>query len=305
MPEQFCDAGDGITLCYETFGDPGDPPLLLIMGLASQMIAWNEGFCEMLAERGFYVIRFDNRDVGLSTRMDYRAPTTLQLALRRFHPRQYLLSDMARDTVGLLDCLGLESVHVAGASMGGMIAQTLAIEHPERVRSLVSMMSNTGRRRAGQPALHVYLHFLRRPPTSREATVSQLLTLFRMVGSRGRLRDLDEIRDRVERSFDRAHDPAGAARQLAAILASGSRHRRLAEVRVPTTVIHGTADRLVRPSGGRATADAIPGAELILFKDMGHDLPRLLWPRLTVAIADTAARAGAELRPLEVEATAG
>lgn len=297
MSEQFCDVGNGVTLCYETFGDSDDPPLLMIMGLASQMVVWNEDFCQMLVDSGFYVIRFDNRDVGLSTHMDYPAPTTLQLARRRFHPEQYLLRDMARDTAGLLDGLGLEAAHVVGASMGGMIAQTLAIEHPERVRSLVSIMSNTGSRRTGQPAFRVYRHFLRRPPRNRKAAVAQMLTLFRMVGSRGELRDLDEVRARVERSYDRAHDPKGASRQLAAILASGSRRQRLAEVRVPTTVIHGTVDRLVRPSGGQATAAAIPDAELIMIENMGHDLPRPLWPRFCDAIAGTAARAGAQVTP--------
>ena len=245
----------------------------------------------MLVERRFHVIRFDNRDVGLSTQMDFPPPSTLELARRRFHPRQYLLRDKARDTAGLLDGLGIGSAHVVGASMGGMIAQTLAIEYPDRVRSMVSMMSNTGSRRSGQPALGVYRHFLRRVPNDREAAVAQLVALFRMVGSRGRLRDLDEIRERVERSYDRAYTPAGGARQLAAILASGSRQHLLPQINVPTTVIHGTADRLVRPSGGRATAAAIPGAELIMIKDMGHDLPRPLWPRFVEAIASTAARA--------------
>lgn len=294
MAEQFCDVGNGVTLCYETFGDAARPPLLLIMGLGSQMIVWNEEFCQGLADRGFYVIRFDNRDIGRSTYMDFPPPSTLQLIRRRFHPRQYLLSDMARDTANLLDRLGLDSAHVVGASMGGMIAQTLAIEEPGRVRSLVSIMSNTGSRRSGQPALRVYRHFVNRVPRDRERGVAQLVGLFRMVGSRGELRDLDEVRERVERSFDRAHNPAGTGRQLAAILASGSRRHLLGQIRVPTTVIHGTADRLVRPSGGRATAALIPGAELIMIEDMGHDLPRSLWPRLTDAIAATAVRGGAE-----------
>lgn len=295
MREQFCEVGNGVTLCYETFGDSGNPPLLLVMGLASQMVAWNEKFCEMLVDQGFYVIRFDNRDVGLSTQMDFPPPSPLQLASRRFHPRQYLLTDMARDTVGLLDHLCLESVHLAGVSMGGMISQILAFDYPERVRSLVSIMSNTGSRRSGQPSPGVFMHFLRGVPRNRKIATERLITLFKAIGSRGELRDLDEIRERAEISNQRAYNPAGATRQLAAILASGSRTHRLREIRVPTTVIHGTADRLVRPSGGRATAAAIPGAELIMVKDMGHDLPPLAWPRFTEAITATARRAGETL----------
>lgn len=290
MAEEFCDVGRGITLCYETFGDPSDPTVLLIMGLSSQMIVWDDEFCEKIAAAGHHVVRFDNRDIGRSTQMSFRPPSVGQLLRRRFPPEQYTLSDMAADTVGLLDCLEIESVHLVGASMGGMIAQTIAIEHPQRVRSLVSMMSNTGSRRSGQPGLRVYGHFLRRMPRDRDAAIAHMVGLFKVVGSRGDLQDLEEIRRLVGRSYDRAFNPAGGARQLAAILKSGSRSHLLGGIKVPTMIIHGTADRLISPSGGRATAAAIPGAELIMINDMGHDLPRSLWPRLTGAIAECARR---------------
>lgn len=290
MSEEFCDVGRGITLCYETFGNPEDPAVILIMGLSTQMIGWDEEFCEMIARQGFFVVRFDNRDIGLSTKLDFPPPTVGQLVRRRFRPEQYVLSDMATDVIGLMDRLGIETAHIGGLSMGGMIAQTLAIEHPERVLSLCSMMSNTGSRRSGQPGLRVYGHFLRRVPRDREGAIAHTVALFRLVGSRGKLRDLGEIRRKVERSYDRSFSPAGGARQLAAILKSGSRSHLLGQIKVPTVVIHGTADRLISPSGGRATAAAIPGAELIMIKDMGHDLPRPLWPRITDAIVECARR---------------
>ncbi len=294
MSEQFCDVGRGITLCYESFGEDEAPPVLMIMGLSTQMIAWNEALCEQIVARGFRVIRFDNRDIGRSTQMSFPPPSLRQLITRRFHPEQYRLTDMAHDTVGLMDALGIESANLVGASMGGMIAQTVAIEHPQRARSLVSVMSNTGSRRTGQPAPSVYKQFLRRPAKGREAGIKQAMDLFRVIGSSGELRDETELRELIERSFDRGSNPAGSGRQLAAILASGSRSHQLRQLDLPTTVVHGTADRLIRPSGGRATAAAIQGAKLILIDDMGHDLPRAIWPRLVDAIADTAGRAAAQ-----------
>jgi pimeloyl-ACP methyl ester carboxylesterase len=292
MDEQFCDVGGGITLCYETFGKPADPTALLIMGLGTQMVAWHEDFCRQLAERGFHVVRFDNRDIGHSTHLQGPPPTIKQLLLRSRRAAHYTLADMAEDAAQLLERLELAPAHVIGASMGGMIAQTLAARHPERVRSLVSIMSNTGALSNGQPALRLYPFFLRRPVAGREQYLAHFERLFTAIGSTGLPRDPEEIRELAALSYDRDHDPAGSGRQLAAIIASGDRTRELRDVTAPTLVVHGTADPLVRPSGGRATARAIKGAKLMRVDRMGHDLPRVLWPRLIDAIAENAARAG-------------
>ena len=291
MAEQTCRVGE-IEIAYETFGDPSDPAMLLVMGLATQMIAWHEDFCAELAGRGFHVIRFDNRDVGRSTALRHLpAPTIRQLVLRSKKAVAYTLSDMAADAVGLLDHLGSERAHVVGASMGGMIAQTIAIEHPERVLSLGSIMSNTGSRWAGQPKLATYRVLLAAPPSDRERFIEHVLKMYRVIGSPGLDRDEDDLRDIAGRSYDRGRNPAGSGRQLAAIIASGDRADGLRSVRVPTVVIHGTKDPLVRPSGGRATAKAIPGARLLTIEGMGHDLPRQVWPRIIGAISENAARA--------------
>jgi pimeloyl-ACP methyl ester carboxylesterase len=282
---EFCDVGREITLCYEEFGAAEDPPLLLIMGLATQMIAWPDEFCEGLAGRGFHVVRFDNRDVGRSTHTAGRPPTAGEMVRRRVPPGSYTLSDMAADAVGLLRALGLEPAHVVGASMGGMIAQTVAAEHPESVRSLVSIMSNTGSRLRGQPALGIYRYFLRRAPAGREPYIEHVMAVFRVIGSPGFPADEARTRDLIARSYDRDHDPEGPGRQLAAIWASGDRTEALRLITAPTLVIHGTADKMVRKSGGRATARAIPGARLELIRGMGHDLPAALWPRLIDLIA--------------------
>jgi pimeloyl-ACP methyl ester carboxylesterase len=293
MDEQFCDVGDDINLCYETFGERADPTALLIMGLGTQMIAWHEDFCVRLAERGFHVVRFDNRDIGRSTHLDGLAPPTIpQLLMRSKGAAHYKLSDMAEDAAGLLRELDLSPAHVIGASMGGMIAQTLAARHPKRVRSLVSIMSNTGALLNGQPALKLYPFFLRRPVGGREAYVAHFERLFNAIGSRGLPRDPEEIRELAKLSWERDHDPAGPGRQLAAILASGDRTSELRRITAPTLVVHGTADPLVRPSGGRATARAIKGAKLMKVPGMGHDLPRAIWDELIGAIAENAARAG-------------
>jgi len=298
MSEQFCDVGDDINLCYETFGDPSDPTALLIMGLGTQMIAWHEDFCRALAERGFYVVRFDNRDIGHSTHLDGLAPPTIpQLLMRSKGAAHYKLSDMAEDAAGLLRELDLSPAHVIGASMGGMIAQTLAARHPGRVRSLVSIMSNTGALLWGQPALKLYPFFLRRPTGGREAYVAHFERLFSAIGSTGLpgwpISDRsEEIRELAGLSWERDHDPAGPGRQLAAILASGDRTSELRQIAAPTLVVHGTADPLVRLSGGRATARAIKGAKLMKVPGMGHDLPRAIWDELIGAIAENAARAG-------------
>jgi pimeloyl-ACP methyl ester carboxylesterase len=291
MNEQFADLGD-ITLCYETFGDPQDPTLLLIMGLATQMIGWHEDFCRQLAGRGFHVVRYDNRDSGRSTHIKGRAPTPGQLARRSKKAAHYRLDDMADDAVRLLDHLGVDKAHVVGASMGGMIAQTVAMRHPERVLSLVSIMSNTGAQLSGQPALAVYPVLLKTAPNEREEFAEHVAKLYGKIGSPGFDHDVDEIRDLARLSFDRDRDPAAAGRQLAAIIASPNRTKDLRRIDVPTLVIHGKSDKLVRPSGGRATARNIPGARLMLIDGMGHDLPRGAWDRMIDGIVENARRAG-------------
>ncbi len=291
MDERFCKVGD-VELCYEPFGDPDRPAVLLVMGLGTQMVAWHADFCTALADRGFYVIRYDNRDVGRSTHLSDRpAPKTCELVTRRIRRPAYLLSDMAADGAGLVDALGIERAHVVGASMGGMIAQVMALGHADKVLSLVSIMSSTGSRWSGQPALRVLPVFLQKPAASKEAYQERLVKLFALVGSPGFERNDDELREVAAISWDRGVDPAGLARQLGAVIASGHRARDLRRIRVPTLVIHGKADRLVRPSGGRATARAIPGARLDLIDGMGHDLPRGVWPRILDGIEQTAARA--------------
>lgn len=292
MAEQFCDVGGGIRLCFETFGEESDPTALLIMGLGAQMVAWPDEFCGQLATRGLRVVRFDNRDVGRSTHTSGPVPTTAQIMLRSRSAARYTLSDMAGDASGLLRELELAPAHVIGASMGGMIAQTLAAQHPDQVRSLVSIMSSTGSRRSGQPALRMYPMFLRRAPRRRDAYIAHFQRLFEAIGSRHLQRDPADIRAIAAASYDRDHDPRGVARQLAAIIASGDRTAELRRIRAPTLVIHGTADPLVAPSGGRATARAIPAAQLMLVTGMGHDLPRVLWPRLIDAIGEHIVRAG-------------
>jgi pimeloyl-ACP methyl ester carboxylesterase len=290
MSEQLCDVGGGITLCYETFGDPGDPAALLVMGLGAQMVAWQEDFCEELAERGLYVVRFDNRDIGRSTHLQGPPPSLRQL-LRYSVPARYTLADMAQDTIGLMDELAIDRAHVIGASMGGMIAQTLAARHPTRVRSLVSMMSSTGGRWVGRPALSSYPLFLRTAPRERATFIEHATRLFAKIGSRGIPQDTEGIRRVAGRSFDRELDRTGAGRQLAAIIASGDRTSELRRITAPTLVIHGSIDPLISPSGGRATATAIPGSKLMMIEGLGHDLPRVLWPRLIDAIAGHATEA--------------
>ncbi|MFI4991948.1 MAG: alpha/beta fold hydrolase [Solirubrobacterales bacterium] len=298
MTEQFCDVGRGITLCYETFGDPSDPPVLLVMGLGTQMIAWQEDFCAALAERGFHVVRFDNRDIGRSTHLPGPPPTLRQLLMRSRRAARYSLADMAEDAAGLLRELDISPAHVVGASMGGMIAQTLAARHPRSVRSLVSIMSSTGSMRAGQPSLRVYPTFLRVAPQERSAFIEHTVRLFRLIGSPGMPRDIEDIRMLAAASYDRDHDRAGAGRQLAAIIAAGDRTQELRRIDTPTLVIHGTADPLIALSGGRATARAIAGARLMRVEGMGHDLPRMLWPRLLDAIAQHARLSDAEQAPV-------
>jgi pimeloyl-ACP methyl ester carboxylesterase len=293
VTESFCRIGD-VELCYETFGDPADPTMLLIMGLGTQMLGWDTAFCEQLAARGFHVIRYDNRDIGHSTILDdFPAPTLGQIVRRDKGVVAYTLADMAADGVGLLDHLGIERAHLVGASMGGMIAQMIAARRPERVLSLVSIMSNTGSRLSGQPALSTYRLFLRPISRERDAYVRQAAELFEHIGSRGFDKDEDAFLEMLGAMHDRGHSPGSSSRQLAAILTAGNRTAELRHITAPTLVIHGTADRLIRPSGGRATARAIPGAHLLTIEGMGHDLPRGAWPQIIDAIVENAARAAA------------
>ncbi len=273
-------------------GDPDGEPMLLVMGLATQMIAWSEEFCGMLAERGFRVVRFDNRDIGRSTKLRAAGtPGTLDMLVGRRGNAPYLLRDMAADTFGLMDHLGIESAHLVGASMGGMIVQTAAIENSARVRSIVSIMSTTGSRRVGHPSYKTFGLLLGNPPREREAAIERVVKTFKVIGSPGYPFEEERIREIAALSFDRGHSEAGIARQLHAITASGDRTAALRKLDLPAAVIHGKNDLLVNPSGGRATAKAIPGARLKLIDGMGHDLPRALYPTFVKEIVGNAARA--------------
>jgi pimeloyl-ACP methyl ester carboxylesterase len=283
--ERLLDVGRGIELCCETFGDRSDPPLLLVMGLGMQMVHWPLPLIGMLVERGHHVVRFDNRDRGRSTHVKIPPPSRVKLLTRRFGPDQYTLEDMALDTVGLLDALELDSAHLVGVSMGGMIAQTVAATRPRRVRSLTSIMSTTGSRRAGQPKPHILPALLKPAPREREGYVEHMLGVLTAIGAPGDVLDTPEGRAFLADTHDRDPDVRGTGRQLAAILASGDRTKRLNDITAPTLVIHGDKDPLITPSGGRATAKAIPGARLMLVPGMGHGLPERLWPQLVDAIA--------------------
>jgi pimeloyl-ACP methyl ester carboxylesterase len=290
MAEQFCTVSDDVELCYETFGDPSDPAILLVMGLATQMVGWHEDFCAQLAARGFFTIRFDNRDIGRSKAQNYPVPTLKQLLMRDKRAAHYTLEHMADDGFALLDHLGIERAHVAGVSMGGMIAQTMAARRPERVLSLASMLSNTGALWSGQPSPRLYPVLRKAPPRDRDGYIEHAAWVFSKIGTPGFPReDLHEV---AARSYDRGLNPAGSTRQLAAIIASGDRTPLLRTITAPTVVIHGTADKLVPVSGGKATAKAIPGARLVLIEGLGHDLPRSAWPRMLDAIEENAARVG-------------
>jgi pimeloyl-ACP methyl ester carboxylesterase len=282
-----------VELAYETFGDPGDPPILLVMGLATQMIGWPDDFCAGLADRGHFVIRFDNRDIGLSTHFHAAGAPDLMRVMAGDHSSvPYALTDLADDTIGLLDVLGLDSVHVVGASMGGMVAQLVAVRHPDRVRSLTSIMSTTGDPSVGTPNEAAMGVLFAPPAADRESAVKRAIDTYRVIGSPGFEFDEPALRDRAGLAFDRAHDPAGVARQLAAILSTHDRTRDLMSISVPSLVVHGAEDALVNVSGGRATAAAIPDAELLVVEGMGHDLPRAVWPQIIDRITALAARAG-------------
>jgi pimeloyl-ACP methyl ester carboxylesterase len=296
MTEHIAKIGD-LEICYEPFGSPEDPALLLVMGLGTQMIGWPDAFCERLAGRGFHVIRYDNRDIGRSTHLSWlRAPTLKQLLLRDKSAAAYSLADMAADGIGVLDHLGIARAHVAGASMGGMIAQTMAARFPDRVLSLASIMSNTGHRWKGMPGLRVYPLFVRRPAVNREGVIESTVSTFRLIRSPGFPFHEEELRRLARLSYDRGYNPAGTERQLAAILTAGDRVEELRRIVAPTVVIHGTRDRMVRPSGGRETAKAIAGARLLEIEGMGHDLPVGVWDRIIDAVVSNAERADASPR---------
>ena len=285
---------NGIELEYETFGDPSKPAMLLIMGLGVQMLGWDERFCQMLVDRGFFVIRFDNRDIGLSTKIeDGPMPNPLQLMAGDHSSASYTLDDMADDTAGLLDALDIDAAHVVGVSMGGMIGQTLACRHPERVLSLTSIMSSTGSREAGQPKPEILAALITPVPGDRAGYIDATANMFKLIGSPGYPPDEDELRALIGASYDRSYYPAGFMRQLAAIAASGDRSQAIGSIGVPTLVIHGEDDPLIAVSGGDATAAAIPGAKLVKIPGMGHDLPPALWPQFVDEIVENAERASA------------
>ena len=292
-PELFAPVSTGIELCYRTYGDPADEPMLLVMGLASPLTWWDPELCSMLARRGYFVITFDNRDVGRSTKVAGRV--TRAMLVRAFaSPRTrapYSMTDLARDAFGLLDHLGIESAHVVGVSMGGMIAQTMAIDDPARVRSLTSIMSTTGRRTVGWQHPRLFPALLRPVRPGRDAYVDSSVAMDRLIGSPGYPRAEESTRQIARETFDRGVSAGGTLRQMMAVLTQPNRSARLHAVRVPTMVIHGLADRMVHVSGGRATAAAVPGAELLLVDGMGHDLPQELFTTLVDAIDRTASRA--------------
>jgi pimeloyl-ACP methyl ester carboxylesterase len=281
-----------LDIAYEQFGEPDSPAVLLLMGLGTQMLGWPDGFCTALAARGLHVIRFDNRDIGLSSHLtDAPMPDVRAVMTGDTSSASYRLSDMAADTVGLLDHLGLESAHLVGASMGGMVAQTMAIESPERVRSLTSIMSTTGDPSVGQATQRALAALLSPPAKTREEAIERTVSIVRVIGSPAFELDEPDLRWRTGLAYDRANDPVGVGRQLAAIAASGDRTGALRSVTVPTLVIHGADDPLVNVSGGRATAHAIPGAELVVLDGMGHHLSRELWGEIVRRIDELVERA--------------
>jgi pimeloyl-ACP methyl ester carboxylesterase len=298
QPPQLARA-NGIDLCYEIFGRADAEPMLLIMGLGAQMIHWDDDFCRQLAARGFRVIRFDNRDIGQSSKLTGgKRLGPVELLKLRFLKipvaAPYRLHDMALDVIGLMDALGIKSAHLVGASMGGMIAQEVAISFPQRVRSLTSIMSTTGNPKLPPPTREAAAVLMAPPPKTKEEYFERFAQTWKVlrVGSFPQDEALD--RSRAERTFERGLNPAGVARQLRAVLASGSRKERLASVKAPTLVIHGTVDPLVPPAGGKDTAASIPGARLLMIAGMGHALPIPMWPEIIGAIDKHAHAASAQ-----------
>ena len=296
--ELYAPVAPDVQLCYQTFGSSDGDPLLLVMGLGGPMNWWDPELCTMLAEAGFHVVRFDNRDTGKSSRLTGRVTRTqlVRSFLGRGGRPPYTLDDMADDAFGLMDHLGWESAHVVGVSMGGMIVQTMAIARPSRVRSLTSIMSTLGKRTVGwqHPSLLPMLIAKRGP--GREAYVATSARVWQAIGSPGYPLDDETVRSRAEETFDRGVSASGVMRQMVAILNQPDRSRALASLRIPAAVVHGSADKMVHVSGGRATARAIPGAELLVIDGMGHDMPADLFETLTEIIRRTADRAGRKAR---------
>lgn len=293
--EQFAPVAADVELCYQTFGDPADEAMLLVMGLGGPMTWWDPELCAMLAREGFFVIRYDNRDTGRSSRMHGSGPVTRAAMLRAFlnagGRAPYSLVDMAGDAYGLLDHLGVERAHVVGVSMGGMIVQEMVLAQPQRVLSLTSFMSTTGRRTVGwqDPRL---LPLLVARRGNRETYIDSSALTWRLIGSPGYPTSKEQVQAHAAQTWERGVTRAGVARQTVAVLAAPDRTRRLREVDVPALVVHGLADKMVHVSGGRATARALRGSELLLVPGMGHDTPPELYPTFTEAITRTARRAG-------------
>ncbi len=283
-----------VELYYETFGKPSDPALLLVNGLGSQCINFSEVWCEKHVAEGFFVVRFDNRDVGLSTKFAHVAPDLASIVKARTEGREpappYTVHDMANDAIAVLDAAGMARAHVMGFSMGGMIVQTMAIDHPGRLLSMTSVMSTTGDADVGQSSPEAHQLFMSRPPTDRESYIARHLDAIRTWGSPAYY-DEERLRAFAGAAFDRCFDPAGQARQTMAIVSGSSRTAALGGVRIPTLVLHGTEDKLIDASGGRRTAEAIPGARLVLIDGMGHDYPPQFWDQLVSLVTEHAARA--------------
>ena len=285
-----------LDIVYQRFGSPTNPPILLIMGGGAQMIAWPDGFCEELARQGLQPIRFDNRDTGLSTHItDAPIPDLKAARAGDFSSVSYTLSDMAADTVGLIKALGYESVHLLGASMGGMIAQSVAIEYPERVRSLTSMMSTTGNSSVGQPDYKALAGLGAPPQNDRQGAIDWQVRSLKAIGSPKY--PLDEVitAENAGRAWDRDHDPLGMLRQSVAVLKSGDRTDQLHKLKMPILVIHGANDKMIDVSGGKATAAAIPESEIVIFEGMGHGFPQPLWKEFAKLIVNVVNKAEALL----------
>jgi pimeloyl-ACP methyl ester carboxylesterase len=299
-PEQLAELSGGVTVCYQTFGEPTAEPLLLVMGLGGPMTWWDPGFCSMLADAGFFVIRYDNRDTGRSTHLHGQVTRSMlvQAALGRGSRPPYTLDDLAGDAFGLLDHLGIDAAHIVGISMGGMIVQTMALLRPERVLSLTSIMSTTGRRTVGWQDPRLLPILLARRAQTREGYVASSARLWRMIGSPAYPETPEAVDARAAETWDRGLSATGVARQMLAILGQPDRSRRLGELTMPTLVIHGLNDKMVHVSGGRATARAIPGSELMLVPGMGHDVPAELRERIVAAIRRVASRSDRAAGPV-------
>lgn len=279
---------NGLEIEYESFGDPSATPLLLVMGLSYQMIEWDDALCTLIAERGFRVTRFDNRDIGLSSKLDQLGPPDVMGLLAHTSDPPYTLDDMADDAVGVLDAMGVGAAHIVGASMGGMIAQLIAINHPERVLSLTSMMSTVGGPNVVQAEPAVSALLIAPPGATREERVERSLGNRRVIYGTGMPFDAERARQKAERAVDRSFSPVGSLRQLAATLAAPDRSAALGKLTIPTLVIHGDNDPLVPPDNGRQTAAALPNARLIMIPGLGHALPEQVWPLVVEAIAAVA-----------------